>query len=110
MRGRNIRNKKHWDAISKLLIEYKDIVIQVDDRISPERLIQNSSITISKPLSTTAIIARSLNKPTIYLDPTTRINKSDPALRGIIILSTKKELLYHITNLLNTFPSKETKL
>lgn len=110
MKGKNIRNKKHWDAISKLLIEYKDIIIQVDDRISPERLIQNSSITISKPLSTTAIIARSLNKPTIYLDPTTAINKSDPALRGIIILSTKKELLYHITNLLNTFPSKETKI
>ena len=106
----NIRNKKHWDAISKLLIEYKDIVIQIDDRISPERLIQNSSITISKPLSTTAIIAKSLNKSTIYLDPTKGINKSDPALRGIIILSTKKELLYHIINLLNESLPKESKL
>jgi len=109
-KGKNIRNKKHWDAISKLLIEYKDIVIQVDDRISPERLIQNSSITISKPLSTTAIIAKFLNRPTIYLDPTNGINKSDPALRGIIILSTKKELLYHIINLLNESPPEETKL
>ena len=107
---KNIRNKKHWDAISKLLIEYKDIVIQIDDRISPERLIQNSSITISKPLSTTALIAKFLNRPTIYLDPTNGINKSDPALRGIIILSTKKELLYHIINLLNESLPKETKL
>jgi polysaccharide biosynthesis PFTS motif protein len=69
-KARNASNKKHLDAVEILLEKYRDIVLLVDDRFSAERLIENATITISKPLSTTAIIATSINKPSFYLDPT----------------------------------------
>jgi len=93
----NHRNEKHWNAILELMEVYKNIIIEVDDRISAERLILSSSVIISKPLSTTALIAKYLNKPTVYLDPTKMIDKADPALRNIIIVSTKQELLNFLT-------------
>jgi len=86
------RNEKYWNTILELMTVYNNIIIQIDDRISAERLILNSSVVISKPLSTTALIAKYLNKPTVYLDPTKMINIADPALRDIMIVSTKQEL------------------
>ena len=91
-RAKSNKTKEHLNEIDSLMKRYKSLVTQVDYRISPERLILATDFTISKPVSTTALIAKSLNKPSIYLDPTGMIKSTDQALRQIKILSDKNEL------------------
>ena len=100
MREESIRNKTHWNAILKLTAHYQDIIVKIDDSVSSERLILASTITVSKPLSTTALIAKSINKPSLYYDPTKKISRFDPALRGIPILNNKQDLLDTLKNIL----------
>jgi polysaccharide biosynthesis PFTS motif protein len=100
MREESIRNKIHWNAILELTAHYQDIVVKIDDSVSSERLILASTVTVSKPLSTTALIARSVSKPSLYYDPTKKISQFDPALRGISILNSKQDLLDTLKNIL----------
>lgn len=100
MREESIRNKTHWNAILKLTSHYQDIIIKIDDSVSSERLILASTATVSKPLSTTALIAKSVSKPSLYYDPTKKISPFDPALRGIPILNNKQDLLDAMKNIL----------
>jgi polysaccharide biosynthesis PFTS motif protein len=100
MREESIRNKIHWNAILELTAHYQDIIVKIDDSVSSERLILASTVTVSKPLSTTALIARSVSKPSLYYDPTKKISQSDPALRGISILNSKQDLLDTLKNIL----------
>lgn len=102
IRDKKIRNKEHWDYIQRALAEYKENIILINDKISAERLIQGTDITVSKPLSTTAIIAKNIKKPSIFFDPTRMISGSDPALRSIPILSNKEELKSYIIKTLAT--------
>ena len=44
------------------------------------------------PFTSTALIARELNKPTCYYDPTEVILKDDRAAHGIEIISGREEL------------------
>ena len=100
MREENIRNKTHWNAILKLTAHYQDIILKIDDSVSSERVILASTVTVSKPLSTTALIAKSVSKPSLYYDPTKKISRFDPALRGIPILNNKQDLLDTMKNIL----------
>lgn len=106
-KARNYKTKAHLNEIDKLLKRYKSLVIQVDYRISPERLILGTNFTVSKPVSTTAVIAKSLNKPSIYLDPTGMIKPTDPSLRQIKILSNKNELMNFLLNINSSFNNGE---
>ena len=100
MREESIRNKTHWNAILKLTAHYQDIIVKIDDSVSSERLILASTVTVSKPLSTTALVAKSVSKPSLYYDPTKKISRFDPALRGIPILNNKQDLLDTMKNIL----------
>jgi polysaccharide biosynthesis PFTS motif protein len=100
MREESIRNKTHWNAVLKLTALYQDIIVKIDDSVSSERLILASTVTVSKPLSTTALIAKSVSKPSLYYDPTKKISQFDPALRGIPILNKKQDLLDTMKNIL----------
>jgi len=100
MREVSIKNKTHWNAILKLTADYKDIIVKIDDSVSSERLILASTVTVSKPLSTTALIAKSVSKPSLYYDPTKKISRFDPALRGIPILNNKQDLLDTLKHIL----------
>jgi polysaccharide biosynthesis PFTS motif protein len=102
IRNKKIRNKEHWDYIQRALAEYRENIILINDKISAERLIQGTDITVSKPLSTTAIIAKNIKKPSIFFDPTRMISSSDPALRSIPILSNKAGLKSYIIKTLAT--------
>lgn len=93
IREESIINKTHWNAILKLIAHYQGLIVKIDDSVSSERLILASTVCVSKPFSTTALIAKSVSKPSLYYDPTKKISKFDPALRGIPILNTKQDLL-----------------
>lgn len=93
------RNSEHWNYINDLIIKFNKNVVQIDDRVAPERIIKSTRITISKPLSTTAIIAKQMEKPSVYLDPTMGVLKNDPALRGIELVYGKNDLKQFIQNI-----------
>jgi polysaccharide biosynthesis PFTS motif protein len=44
------------------------------------------------PFTSTAIIAANLGKPTIFYDPTNKIDNNDRAAHGIRVISDKVEL------------------
>jgi polysaccharide biosynthesis PFTS motif protein len=98
-RPNKMRNNEHFYGVRSLLAKYKKSVFLIDDRVAPVRVIANSFLTISKPLSTTAIIAKSLGKPSVYFDPTGKIRPSDPACRGCKVFSSKQELNKYIQSL-----------
>lgn len=60
--------------------------------ISANRVIEASSLVISMPFTSTALIARELGKPSCYYDPTGLIQKDDRAAHGIEIISGPEEL------------------
>lgn len=65
---------------------------EVDTDTSPWALIEKSSAVISIPFTSTALIARHLNKPSIYYDPTGELRNDDPAAHGIPIISKLSDL------------------
>jgi len=67
-------------------------VITVDPDISPNRVIEASTAVISMPFTSTALIARELDKPSCYYDPTGLVQKDDRAAHGIEIIRGPKEL------------------
>ena len=83
------------------LVDYKDTIFLIDDKVSADRLIQSADIIVSKPFSTTALIAKNINKPSIFFDPTSMIWNLDPALRDIPILSNKTQLKSYIIKTLS---------
>jgi polysaccharide biosynthesis PFTS motif protein len=59
----------------------------IDTRVSPRKIINVADIVISKPLTSTAFIAKESLKKSIYFDPIGKISKKDPALRGVPVLN-----------------------
>jgi len=67
-------------------------VVEVNPDISAVRLIERSSVVISIPFTSTALIARALGKPTCYYDPNSFVRRDDPAAHGIKIIRGPQEL------------------
>ena len=67
-------------------------VIAVDPGISAYRVIEASTLVISMPFTSTALIARELGKPSCFYDPTGLVQKDDRAAHGIEIISGVEEL------------------
>jgi polysaccharide biosynthesis PFTS motif protein len=68
-------------------IEISSNFILVDANISAIKLIEKSSIVISMPFTSTAILARELKKPSIFYDPLNMLQKNDPGAHGIPIIT-----------------------
>ena len=94
----NIFDRKFLNCIKKL---NDQSFITINPDISAIRLIQSSNAIISIPFTSTALIAKDLNKPSIFYDPSGYIDKTDRAAHGIDILSGKVELEKWIMNLQN---------
>ncbi len=77
-----------------------DNVIAVDPDISAYRVIEASTLAISMPFTSTALIARKLSKPSCYYDPTGLIQKDDRAAHGIEIINGPEELKQWLKNVL----------
>lgn len=70
----------------------RDNVRLIDADLSATLVISTSAAVISMPFTSTAIIAREMNKPTCYYDPTGLLQKDDRAAHGIEIISGREEL------------------
>ena len=74
----------------------KDLKVKGLKEINSEKyiidLIQNSSMVISFPFTSTSRIAKILGVPTVYYDPTGKLLNDDPASRGIKVIYNFKDL------------------
>lgn len=67
-------------------------VIMIDPDCSANRVIEASSLVISMPFTSTALVARELGKPSCYYDPSGMVQKDDRAAHGIEIIRGPEEL------------------
>ena len=65
---------------------------EINNEIFIIDLIQNSSMVISFPYTSTSRIAKALGVPTVYYDPTGKLFNDDPAARGIKIINKIEDL------------------
>ena len=75
--------------------------IAVDPDTSASRLSEDCAAVISRPFTSTALIARELGKPSIYYDPHGVLQKDDRAAHGIEIISGPEDLRGWLTAVLN---------
>ncbi len=68
-------------------IENSANFLSVDPHISAIKVIENSSLVISMPFTSTAILGRQAGKPSVYYDPFNMLKKDDQAAHGIPIIS-----------------------
>ena len=66
--------------------------IAVDPDIAPNRLIVDAAGVISMPFTSTALIARSMGKPTIYYDPLGVLVDEDRLAHGVRVIGKMREL------------------
>jgi polysaccharide biosynthesis PFTS motif protein len=78
-------------SFSERLSRSENIII-VDPDISANRVIEASTLVVSMPFTSTALIARELGKPSCYYDPTGLVQKDDMAAHGIKIIRGPEEL------------------
>jgi polysaccharide biosynthesis PFTS motif protein len=83
--------------LQDMKIKHSRNFIIVESDISPQALIENATAVICKPLSTTALIAKHNSSKVVFFDPTGRIMKNDPSLRGLEIITSVKELKNFMT-------------
>jgi polysaccharide biosynthesis PFTS motif protein len=92
-RKRDIARKIHPSYRNFIkTIENSDNFVSVDSSISAIKVIENSSLIISMPFTSTAILGRELNKPSVFYDPLNMLQKDDQAAHGIQIISGIEEL------------------
>jgi polysaccharide biosynthesis PFTS motif protein len=75
--------------------------IAVDPDTSASRLSEDCVAVISRPFTSTALIARELGKPSIYYDPYGVLQKDDRAAHGIEIISGPEDLRAWLSAVLN---------
>jgi polysaccharide biosynthesis PFTS motif protein len=90
---RNIGKMAHYkyrSKMNKLSLEKEFLMIDSDN--SAESVTAVSNCVISFPFTSTALIGKLQGKPSVYYDPTGKIDKLDPAAFGIPIISGPTEL------------------
>lgn len=90
---RNIGKMAHYkyrSKMNKLSVEKEFLMIDSDN--SAESVTAVSNCVISFPFTSTALIGKLQGKPSVYYDPTGKIDKLDPAAYGIPIISGPAEL------------------
>ncbi len=76
--------------------------IILDPDFSAESVISQAKVVISKPISTTGIIALHLGVDNFYYDPTHSITPHDTGLRGMTLLHTQSDLYNALFRVFNT--------
>jgi polysaccharide biosynthesis PFTS motif protein len=77
----------------------QDGIIEVDPRSSAFYLVQQCVATISMPFTSTALVAQSFQKPSIYYDPTMKLFKHDRGAQDLSFMIGKNELDNWMSNL-----------
>ena len=91
---------------TKIGEKYKEQYKEVDYNISPRKLSNSCIASICQPISTTAVISKSLKIPTVFYDPLGKILHTDQMLRNIPLLYSN-ELDYWFDNLRRNLVSNE---
>lgn len=84
------RTKEYSELLEKLELHPNYQII--NSEVSPHRLIQESHLVISLPLTSTALIAKSLGKVSLFYDPIGKMEHNDDSLRGIPLIQSRKLL------------------
>jgi polysaccharide biosynthesis PFTS motif protein len=96
---RNIGKMAHYKyraKMNKLSLEKEFLMIDSDN--NAESVTAVSNCVISFPFTSTALIGKLQGIPSVYYDPTGKIDKFDPAAYGIPIISGPSELDKWLTN------------
>jgi polysaccharide biosynthesis PFTS motif protein len=83
---------------SKMLLK-EDHIVLVASEAAAFDVIESSIASISMPFTSTAFIARSLGKPSVYYDSSGLLDRDDEAAHGIPILQSKEELSLWLSRL-----------
>ena len=96
-------NKNHCERYINFINQFKMLpgVITVNPDVSPYRLIEKSTGSISIPFTSTAVIGKKMNKISIFYDPTSNLIDIDLFRQDICVVSGKNELTNWMKNLLN---------
>lgn len=99
-RKRNIKKLSNTKYTNKLKqLANNKIFNNIDPLITAEQIIEKSKATISMPFTSTALIAKFMDKPSVFYDPSCIIQKDDIAAHGIEIISNKVDLLNWMSKL-----------
>jgi polysaccharide biosynthesis PFTS motif protein len=74
-------------------------IVTIKPEVSAIRLIEACAAVISMPFTSTALLGRSLGKPSCYYDPTGMVIKDDKAAHGIPVISGRTELAAWLNSL-----------
>jgi len=88
--GRQMIHRSYAHCLEKLdkLPNY----IAIDPNVAAPVVIEDCVAVISMPFTSTALLGRGLEKPSIYYDPHGKLLKNDPAAHGVEVISGKLEL------------------
>jgi polysaccharide biosynthesis PFTS motif protein len=105
-RKRNIKNLTHPSYRRELInLERLDGFVEIDPDLSAITLIDKCLAVISLPFTSTAILAREADKPSVYYDPHSVLQKDDPAAHGIEIIQDKDRLCIWLIEAINGSPT-----
>ena len=84
-------------------------MLVIDPDHAAARLIEKSTLVISMPFTSTALIAKNLGVPSYYYDPSGIIQKGDRAAHSIPIISGVNELrsIFTIESTKNKYDQKD---
>lgn len=92
-RKRNIGSNVHPNYAKVLdRLGNEDRIVSIEPSLAAQHVIAVSDCVVSMPFTSTAIIARTMNKPSCYYDPTGLVEANDRAAHGVEILKTAGEL------------------
>lgn len=90
-RSFSLAHHKGYELYLKKLQNEK-IINMLDPQYDINNIIQISDFSISCPFTSTALIAKSLNKPCIYYDTTGLVDVDDPAAHNVKIINSFEKL------------------
>lgn len=96
-RKSNFTHEKYVEKVESL--KAKEHYIEIDPKIGAIDIIEKTKACISMPFTSTAIIAQSEGKPSVYYDPSGMLKKDDKAAHGITVLSDLDELRNWVSSL-----------
>ena len=83
---------------SKIFQSYIDEIVKtneinfIDWDVSPFKLIKNTTINISIPFTSTALVGQYYNKPSCYYDPIMVLEENDRATQSVELIKGKDNL------------------
>jgi polysaccharide biosynthesis PFTS motif protein len=68
------------------------LYLRIPEETAPSRLIEKAHAVISLPPTTPGILASEMGVPSVFFDPTNRVDSLDPALSGVSVVGSAEAL------------------